>query len=63
MSTTTLKKPAKKPISMTKLNLEAEARLIRAVKERMETSGEPISAEALRKEGLSEAFIKRFLAA
>ena len=48
---------------MTKLNLDTELRLIRMLKAEMKKDGEPITAPALRKQGFSEPFIKRFLAA
>ena len=48
---------------LTKLHLDAELRLIRAVKERMLAHGEKVTAASLRKKGYSEPFIKRFLSA
>lgn len=45
------------------LHLDAQLRLIRAVKARMQAKGEKITAAILRKKGYSEPFIKRFLSA
>jgi predicted ABC-type ATPase len=43
-----------------KLDLDAELRLIRAVKARMMAAGEAITAETLRQRGYSAPFIKKF---
>ena len=59
MPTTETSKP--KAIRMNKLDLDAESRLIRAVKARMIANGELISAEVLWQRGYSQSFIKRFL--
>jgi hypothetical protein len=53
--------PKRKTIRMTKLDLDAELRLMKALKREMDKDGERPTAERLRAEGLSEPFIKRFL--
>jgi hypothetical protein len=53
----------KKTFKADKLYLDSELRLIREVKKRMKANGEIPSAESLRRQGLSEGFIKRFLSA
>ena len=53
----------KKVIPVTKLHLDAELRLMRAVKVRKQARGEKITVASLRKRGYTEDFIKRFLAA
>ena len=53
----------KKMIRLSKLDLDAELRLIRMLKTEMKKDGEEISAESLRDKGYSASFIKRFLSA
>jgi hypothetical protein len=48
-------------VRMNKADLDAETRLIRAVKARMIADGETITVETLRQRGYSAPFIKRFL--
>ena len=55
--------PKGKPIRLSKLEVDAERRLILAVKARMMARGEAFTADTLRDKGYSEPFIKRFLAA
>jgi hypothetical protein len=61
MPTTATAKP--RVVRMSKTDLDAELRLIRAVKARMMAAGEAITTETLRQRGYSAPFIKRFLSA
>jgi hypothetical protein len=61
MPTTATAKP--RVVRMSKTDLDAETRLIRAVKARMIANGEAITVEILRQRGYSAPFIKRFLSA
>ena len=61
MAQTLAKPKAKKLIRLSKLDLETEDRLMKMLIKEMKADGEAPTAESLRAEGLSEAFIKRFL--